>query len=731
MRPLARGLLLLSLASSPLLRADDVRACAGEAEGPVYVNTRNPDLPLGRFFDGHVGVVGPWSTAFQVLAWRALGNLPIDAEGRAAFVARERAVHRATPPLEVDPTVPVPAASEPSSFDATGEFVPDNEPWRAARAAITGSRGPEITNGWSTDGAWTPNCLTDAFRAAADALRQRAAHDGERSDAVRAWVDAQDMVFTNCGPTPGRSPLLLPDTSPVEQRRDRAYQVAAAHFYAGRYDDAERAFTAIAADAASPWSPVARYLVLRAITRSAQRGRPTPDPARLARAADRARDLLADPNAAVVHDMTRRYAGWIDTLRDPNARARALGAELDRPGAGARLVEGLHDYVQVYAHGADPGDGDPMTAWIASRDPDHPTATSRARALAFFGRGREPRWTIAVLQSPGPAGDPRLDPALEAAGSVGRDDRAFATARYERLRLLVERGRRVHGEVVRTAAQLTDDDGPTARNLFRELALRSATSVDELAPFVFGRPAGWTSESALVTPADAAHRAEDFSPLGSSVLSLRVPVGVLLRVAAHPAIPAELRARLVSVVLHRAAMLGDESVFLGAAALVPRLPEAARRPLLALAQAPAGDTRRLALLRSLVEGGGAVLVGTTMVDPRDESGDLWSQRCTRTPEATPAWFLSTAEQAAFRREQARWLALGDLTTWSAAEAARLAPRVTDAPGMAALLASSVRATHANGCPPAAPIHAASRAAFTTLHRLYPRSPEARATRYWY
>lgn len=736
MRPLARGLLALSLVGVSVLHTDDLRACGGSIEGPVYVNRRNPDLPLDRVFAGRPGVIGPWSRSFQVLAWRALADAPFDAAERAAFVARERSLHRDTPAATVDGTVPVEGPTGASNDAALGGYAPDDEPWRAARATVTGSRGPNIANGWSTDGGWTPNCLADAFRSAADALRDRAARDGDRSDALRNWVDAQDAVFSNCGPTPGRSPIPLQESAPPEHRRDRAYQIAAAHFYAGRYDAAERDFAAIAADAASPWAPVARYLVLRSITRAAQRGRETPDAAGLARASQLARTLLADPNGAAVHDMTRRYEAWIDALRDPGARLHALGAGLGRPGTADHLAGDLQDYLHLYATRAlpaareRPDDADPMTTWIAVRDEETRSASGRTLALALLQRTHAWQWVVAALQSEGDARDPRLDPALEAARTIGRDDPAFATARYERLRVLVERGRPAYEEIVRTADELTADDGPSARNLFRELAVRASRSVDELVPYAYGRPAGWLPETGLVQPADPT-LGDDFSPAASSVLSLRTPVAVLVRAAAHRSLPAPLRARIANVALHRAALLGDEAAFQAAAALAVRLPGATARTVGALAQSPGGDARSLALLRSLLEGDGALTLGTAMIDSRDETGNHWSTRCERGSAAAPAWFLTPAERTAFAREQARWIALGDAITWAAAEAARLAPRMIAEPALPALLAAAVRNTRYNGCPAAAPIHRASRAAFTALHRHFPRSPEARATRYWY
>jgi len=387
MRPLARGLLALCLVGSTLLRGDDLRACGGSIEGPVYVNRRNPDLPLDRVFAGHPGYVGAWSTSYEVLAWRVLTDAPLDPAERTAFVLRERTIRSDVPALTIDAATPVGADPNANAYGLEGGYAPSDGPWRTARTEATGSPGPAIPNRWSNDEAWTPNCLDHAFTTAALALRQRIARDGARSDAVRAWVDAQDAVFSNCGPTPGRSPIALQESAPPEQRRDRAYQIAAAHFYAGRYDAAERDFAAIAADSASPWASVARYLVLRSITRAAQRGRANPDAALLARASQLARTLLADPSGGPVHEMTRRYGSLVETLRDPGGRLHALGASLARTGLGAQYGTDLHDYLHLYAtHRPTDADADPMTTWIALRDEDRLDAGGRAVALALFQR---------------------------------------------------------------------------------------------------------------------------------------------------------------------------------------------------------------------------------------------------------------------------------------------------------------------------------------------------------
>ena len=52
-------------------------------------------------------------------------------------------------------------------------------------------------------------------------------------------------------------------------KADRAYQIAAAEFYAGKFDDARQAFEAIGKDASSPWQGISRYLEARCLVRQA------------------------------------------------------------------------------------------------------------------------------------------------------------------------------------------------------------------------------------------------------------------------------------------------------------------------------------------------------------------------------------------------------------------------------------------------------------------------------
>ncbi len=724
LRILAVTAALCGLAQPPL-----ARACGGEDYGPVSVNTHNPDLPLDRVTRGAIGIVPAgraWHRVDRVVAWRVLTGVPLDGTEYEAWIRVLRAMHHGGP---IDPEV-VGVSPIEEGVD------PDPNVWYAAREAAVGTRGPTIANGWNAGGAWVSNCLSDAFVTAAGVATARRAAYGANSDMLRQWVDGQDAVFSNCGERPGTTPAPLDSTAPEGARRDRAWQIAAAHFYAGRYADAERAFTAVAADTASPWSALARYLTVRTLTRAAQRDRDTPDAATLDRAQRALDALLADPAATRVHAMARAYQGWLSSMRDPAALAHAAGIALARHDDA--FEQHLRDYDRAIdrrpdaAFARQPDDADRMTAWIAVLEgrPD-----GRTIALDNWRRTRLPVWLAAVLLSDGAARDPALTPALDAARAVRRDDPAYATVHYHRLRVLAARGEPVYDEAAALLASLTDDDGPSARGLVRALAASQAPDLARFLTHAHGPTAGMVSGSEMIVPPEGAEaNHEAFTAVGARILGQRVPLAVLMRAAGASQLPAPLRAMVLRVAIARAAWLDDAAALTAASAQFDLLPDPERRAMRALTQAPTVDARHLELLRALLLGTNVTLeLATPYLDADEPDDGTWdpSTNAPREGALQSARFLTAAERTALARERTRLTSNLDLRTWIANECARLAPQFRTDPAMPALLAAAVRNTRNNGEAPGAPVHAASRAAFTTLHRLYPRSPEARATRYWY
>ncbi len=147
------------------------------------------------------------------------------------------------------------------------------------------------------DYRWFENCGDEAFDTATDTLVARSRQYGEGAVQVVEWLRAQDAVFKNCAGS-GTEILVLPAPSAPDAdaltRADRAYQSAAAHFYAMQYEEAERRFLAIAADESSPWRPYGRYLAARSLLRRESVGIPAVANADRAALFDRADRLLTD-----------------------------------------------------------------------------------------------------------------------------------------------------------------------------------------------------------------------------------------------------------------------------------------------------------------------------------------------------------------------------------------------------------------------------------------------------
>src|SRR5262249_30189558 len=151
-------------------------------------------------------------------------------------------------------------------------------------------------------------------------LRDRARQFGAESATVISWAQAQDQVFANC--SGGENvPAPAPADAPPLARADRAYQVAAADFYAMKFDEAARQFDAIAKDGASPWRQTAPLLVARSLIRKATL-QENNDAAILAQAEAQLKRALEDPNLTATHDSARRLVDFIRFRLDPEKRAR-------------------------------------------------------------------------------------------------------------------------------------------------------------------------------------------------------------------------------------------------------------------------------------------------------------------------------------------------------------------------------------------------------------------------
>lgn len=394
---------------------------------------------------------GPWLTEYRAVGIIAPPHGEEFAKGnvgvvRPSFARRYlvQAYRRFSGQTALPNLVTPPAA--PNNLNPPATPV---DQWIEWRGGIAGPAPPPGRQRRIANYQFIDNCLDDAFVSALRTGKARVAEWGSASESARDWVKAQDAVFANCD----SDGLILPDPAPpgapVLVRADRAYQTAAAYFYAMRFDEAATRFQAIAADATSPWRRYGRYLAARALIRQ---GTIPDEPAlaTLAVAATHLHGVIADSEAAALHESARQLLDLIAFRARPIERLNTLAAALSRDRAVTnqqivdyrRLMDRMLGDVTSFEYGsvaalADMTRSAPLNDWIIVMQGDGPAAEERA--IAQWTRTREIPWLVAALWKL-PANHPQSPALLNAAAGIDRSSPAFATIAVLRVRRLAARG---------------------------------------------------------------------------------------------------------------------------------------------------------------------------------------------------------------------------------------------------------------------------------------------------
>jgi len=228
-------------------------ACGPGFLTPVFDYKYAPENPFDDFANGKIGIVKPsYHRVVLFAAYRYLNGGAFNADEQKALVDVWQA--------------------DFNNKDYKNEDVAEAvKLWVKRRKDVVQKEEklPDIYTEREYGGYdFFPNCTKNAFETAARTLSDRAASYGADSRQVKEWVAGQDAVFTNCS-SGKQMPVEADQTMPEWLQKDRAYQTAAARFYALDYEGAKNDFAEIAADAASPWRETAEYLVARTLIRQA------------------------------------------------------------------------------------------------------------------------------------------------------------------------------------------------------------------------------------------------------------------------------------------------------------------------------------------------------------------------------------------------------------------------------------------------------------------------------
>jgi tetratricopeptide (TPR) repeat protein len=728
----------------------------------IFTFAAHPELPLEKFAQGEVGVLQPtYSRSYLVAAYRNLSGVEFEAGERAGLVAlwKERLNY------------------------SSPDYDEDTKAWLDARKLVPGvgtapgistSRNREKPNEYET----YLNCQKDAFENAATTLSVRMKKFGADSGAIKDWVAAQDLVFANCSEGQHIPGPAAADADPLF-RADRAYQIAAANFYAGSFDDALSSFEKIKLDPSSPWQKTAAYLSARTLVRKASLGPVEKKSESLAKAEEILKGILGDRGLGAVHPAATRLLSVVSLRLHPEARTRELAQSLMKQRSDDTLKQALWDYTILLDQFIGDDDSDPkkeipaellkddLTDWIVTVQADSESSLDHS-VKRWHETGSLP-WLVAALTK---ANSSSTDaPALlSAAAKVNPVSAAFPSAAFHQIRLTMEAGK---PDQARTMADevLTKHKSrlpASSLNLFMSMRMRLAKNLNELLTFAQRKPAGFSwDEDNRELPEDISEDS-DFKYLvgqnlfdqdAARVLNERLPLSLLQEAAESKVLSERLQRDVVQAAWLRAVMLDDH---LRARQMAPTLrrlmPEIGPflDDYLSRTQADARKFSglyawlKLPGLQPVVSSGvgrrtpvneqdqyrenwwcAAALASSPPAaeDTESESGKKNTLAVTEKTEVESPAFLTEAQKTAARDEHARLVSFGAAPTYLCHQVIEWAQGHPTDPRVPEALHLAVKTTR-YGCTDKQSAKW-SKAAFDFLHKRYPQSSWAKQTPYWF
>lgn len=754
-----RIVVCIPLLATLLISPNQLAGCGPFFDTALFSFTTRPDPPIENFLSGKLGVIEPtYRYRFLFAAYRQLAGVPFDKNEQAAIVALDGFVtERQDPRYEASKS---PAIAQ----------------WTEVRAKVVPGDKPKIEPTARQDYAVWPNCQDDAFRAAAHTLDDRIGKFGATNKDVREWVNGQDVVFANCPQQRLTLPVPLDSNASSWLRADRAYQVAAATFYNGQYDEAYKQFQAIASDRSSPWSTPAAYLSARCKVRKALEHvadpNVKPDMPPLGEAESMLKSILTDPAQKPMHSAAESLLGFVEFRLHPDERGEELAATLMKPHGGEHFRQDLHDYT-LLLDVTEPDDD--MSDWIrtlnregqarrdavsaASPAPGQKVAPNH-HALDKWHEMKSLPWLVAALMLE-PAGSPAAAELRAAATKVPPSSPAYLTAQYHAVRLAAQGGDT--GPARKELDTLASSEMPaSAANLFQEQRARIAPTFAAFLKEAQLKPVGVLSGEGGNETADVPTEGGGiyFDVYAAETLNKRTPLALMSDAVKDTGLAPPLRRKLAMAAWTRAVLLQDSERADELAQIVSSAEPSLAKEMASFREAK-GEAKqfqgvwillRHPGMRPFVEPGNPSR--SDQPEERDAFRDNWwcgdvgAHAAVETrgnepdcsglsdcPNSDPdpnfpfaAW-ASDQDRSAARREWEALRKVGTAPKYLGEQTIAWVKAHGDDPRAPEALAQVVTATH-YGCSTkeTTPI---SKAAFTLLHQRYPTSEWAKRTKYYY
>jgi len=749
-RTIARAALLLLLISAALPTAVD--SCFITTQNVAFFRTR-PDATFKEFLNGNLGVIQPrWRDSYLYAAYRQLSGQPFSEGEKKELIGHYVGLSMGFGfVIDTDPD-----GKKGKDQEAARKRREEDRPihrWIVAREQVPGAKNNELEiEERDLFFAEYVNCTDDAFLTAIATLKDRQQRFGKDSEYLHQWLEGQDTVFLNCQKGTPSIPENLGENAPLLLRQDRAYQQAAAYFYAQDWDKAREGFHAVAADPASPWSAWAPYLAARCLIRkSTLTSGDAPFDEPLLTAAEK--ELSAAIAQAKEPRVRRAAAQIMDFVRfrlHPQEYRRELNQVLSKPSDEREFLRRLKDYL---------GLAGPKSTFGVFSDSDAPSSEPElesgeiadwmwalggppSQSLATYRSNRTLPWLIAALMTADGSDKTATDELLADAAKVPTNSPGYLTVNLHRVRLLRARGAKAEARTIARAVLARTDLSPSTRNLFRAQLASDAETFDE-----------FLENSASALAGTATDNWEDMerrnairpSVEGAWIFNHELPLGRLMGAAQSERLAKEVRRELAPAVWTRAILLDN----LGAAEVVaPHVTNVApelEKLMAAFTMAATRDEKLHAAWFALVKAPG-LSPYVNDLDPRGAFGtkDLleldhlranwWCNLHNEHAMPTGAVqgkpdFVSLPESQDAAAEWSKITAVEDAPIYLAKNILAWAKQTPDDPRIPEALHRVVQATRYS-CSNEE-ITQYSKAAFQLLHQKYPKSEWTTKTKYYF
>ncbi|HEY9786958.1 MAG TPA: hypothetical protein V6D17_16320 [Candidatus Obscuribacterales bacterium] len=606
-------------------------ACAFANE-PYFTYTIHPDFPLNKYASGKLGILhNTYARSYLLVAYRYLAGKPLtkDEQEQLDELWSER-------------------------FEAAyASCEADTSAWLKLRATVPGvakldridtERPISSENEYQT----YCNAQTSAFTTAANTLKRLIDKYGAGSAQVKEWVAAQDQVFSNCGtaqysnkiPTV-KIPAELADTYDATMKMERAYQIAAANFYAQKFEEARQDFEAIARDKESPWRELSAYLAIRAMIRQAMLAKEI-NQALLVQAGVKVKELLASPSYAALKEDLKELGSYVASRVAPEEHLNELLKESFSKSSVAEITKTIDNFIDPdnsateVKYAAVPASlkKNEIIDWMLSFQSTDDEGTNHA--IAKWKQTRSLPWLVAAIT--GAAADDPNAKALMAAARQEKSSAAKWTLFYHinRLESDMDKVDAVRASLDKVLAAPPSDLPPGSLNELKLLRLPLSRNLDEFVSFGIQRPLAICSDGGTPQLPDDKEEMEGkikttlvFTPEAANVINNKLPLSVMRQLATKAKLPADLRNNLAWSAWVRAVLIGDDGEAQALARIAQPLNKAKSKYFADYLAAAAPEMKKIAATRLMLHFSSAnpnVTAGQLLEDDYgDASGWWWSK----------------------------------------------------------------------------------------------------------